>query len=129
MQMIPFMHASFREIDIRFQFRYRGTYPKAIRLVSEGLVDLKPLVTHRFSLENGKTAFQAASTSSFKAIKVQIQQGHTGALPLRPRHRLTELLVHGVAVGKAGQRICSGQPLQFIIHLFQFSGALSHLLR
>ncbi|KAF2236235.1 GroES-like protein [Viridothelium virens] len=71
-QEIPFMYASFREIDIRFQFRYHETYPKAIRLVSEGLINLKPLVTHRFGLEQGKEAFEAASDSSARAIKVQI---------------------------------------------------------
>lgn len=71
-QQIPFMHASFREIDIRFQFRYRETYPKAIMLVSEGLIDLKPLVTHRFSLEAGRDAFETASNPAVKAVKVQL---------------------------------------------------------
>ncbi|KAK3671677.1 hypothetical protein LTR78_008410 [Recurvomyces mirabilis] len=71
-QQIPFMHASFREIDIRFQFRYRETYPKAIMLVSEGLIDLKPLVTHRFTLEEGQAAFEAASNPDARAIKVQL---------------------------------------------------------
>jgi hypothetical protein len=71
-QQIPFMHASFREIDIRFQFRYHETYPKAISLVSEGLIDLKPLVTHRFTLNQAKEAFEAASTPAAKAVKVQL---------------------------------------------------------
>ena len=71
-QQYPFMHASFREIDIRFQFRYRETYPKAIMLVSEGLIHLKPLVTHRFGLEQAKEAFEAASTPAARAIKVQL---------------------------------------------------------
>ncbi|KAK3617965.1 hypothetical protein LTR22_026530 [Elasticomyces elasticus] len=71
-QEVPFMHASFREIDIRFQFRYHETYPKAIMLVSEGLIDLKPLVTHRFTLEQAKEAFEAASTPASKAVKVQL---------------------------------------------------------
>lgn len=71
-QEIPLMHASFREIDIRFQFRYKETYPKAILMVTEGLIDLKPLVTHRFPLEQGKDAFNAASTPAAKAIKVQL---------------------------------------------------------
>lgn len=66
------MYTSFREINIQFQFRYRETYPKAIALVSEGLIDLKPLVTHRFTLEQGKGAFEAASTPSTKAVKVQL---------------------------------------------------------
>ena len=71
-QQIPFIAASFREIDIRFQFRYRETYPKAIMLVSEGLIDVKPLVTHRFSLEQGQDAFEAASNPAAKAVKVQL---------------------------------------------------------
>ncbi|RMY53067.1 hypothetical protein D0865_05445 [Hortaea werneckii] len=71
-QEIPFMNASFREIDIRFQFRYHETYPKAIMLVSEGLIDLKPLVTHRFSLDQGKEAFEAASNPAARAVKVQL---------------------------------------------------------
>lgn len=71
-QQIPFMHASFREIDVRFQFRYWETYPKAISLVSEGLINLKPLVTHRFTLEQAKDAFEAASTPAARAIKVQL---------------------------------------------------------
>lgn len=66
------MHASFREIDIRFQFRYRETYPKAVMLVSEGLINLKPLVTHRFTLEQGRAAFEAASNPAAKAVKVQL---------------------------------------------------------
>ncbi len=71
-QNLPFMHASFREIDIRFQFRYKETYPNAIMLVSEGLIDLKPLVTHRFTLEQGREAFEAASNPAAKAVKVQL---------------------------------------------------------
>jgi L-iditol 2-dehydrogenase len=71
-QQYPFMHASFREIDLKFQFRYMETYPKAITLVSEGLIDLKPLVTHRFALEDASKAFEAASTPAAKAVKVQI---------------------------------------------------------
>lgn len=66
------MHLSANEIDLRFQYRYHDTYPRAISLVSEGLIDLKPLVTHRFPLEKGLEAFGAASTPAARAIKVQI---------------------------------------------------------
>ncbi|KAH6873796.1 chaperonin 10-like protein [Thelonectria olida] len=71
-QNIPFMHLSSKEIDLRFQYRYHDTYPKAISLVTEGLIDLKPLVTHRFKLEQGIEAFAAASNPAARAIKVQI---------------------------------------------------------
>lgn len=63
---------SAREIDLKFQYRYKDTYPKAIGLVSSRLIDLKNLVTHRFSLEDGVEAFRAASDPSARAIKVQI---------------------------------------------------------
>ncbi|KAK4938323.1 hypothetical protein LTR10_021207 [Elasticomyces elasticus] len=71
-QTIPFSYMSAREIDLKFQYRYHDTYPKAIDLVSAGLIDLKPLVTHRYSLENGEEAFKTASNPATKAIKVQI---------------------------------------------------------
>ena len=41
-------------------------------LVSEGLIDLKPLVTHRFPLEKAVDAFHTAADPSSGAIKVQI---------------------------------------------------------
>jgi len=66
------MHLSSKEIDLRFQYRYHDTYPKAIVLVEQGLIDLKPLVTHRFSLEQGVEAFMAASDPAARAVKVQI---------------------------------------------------------
>lgn len=47
-------------------------YPKAIRVVSGGLIDLKPLVTHRFPLNRATEAFMVASDPSKGAIKVQI---------------------------------------------------------
>lgn len=57
---------------MQFQYRYANQYPKAIRLVSEGLIDLKPLVTHRFPLNEAVDAFQVAADPSQGAIKVQI---------------------------------------------------------
>ena len=71
-QQFPFMHLSVKEIDLKFQYRYHETWPKAIRLVSAGLIDLKPLVMHRFQLEDAVEAFQVASDISRGSIKVQI---------------------------------------------------------
>lgn len=72
-QVFPFMHFSANEIDIRFQYRYANQYPKAIRLVSSGLINVKPLVTHRFALEDTIDAFQVAADPAQGAVKVQIQ--------------------------------------------------------
>jgi len=51
--------------------RMRYTYPRAIRLVSEGRIDLKSLITHRFPLDQYDLAFRMAESRS--GIKVVIQ--------------------------------------------------------
>lgn len=43
-----------------------------IRLVSSGYIDLKPLVTHRYKLEEAVAALECASTPSMGAIKTMI---------------------------------------------------------
>ncbi|KNZ74531.1 Sorbitol dehydrogenase [Termitomyces sp. J132] len=71
-QEFPFMHLSANEIDVSLQYRYANQYPKAIRLVNGGLINLKPLVTHKFALEDAVKAFHVAADPSQGAIKVQI---------------------------------------------------------
>jgi L-iditol 2-dehydrogenase len=70
---IPFMRLSTREVDLQFQYRYCNTWPKAIRLVKSGVIDLSKLVTHRFQLEDAVEAFKTAADPKTGAIKVQIQ--------------------------------------------------------
>ena len=70
---IPFMQLSTWEIDLQFQYRYCNTWPRAIRLVRSGVIDLKMLVTHRFNLDDAVEAFEAAADPKTGAIKVQIQ--------------------------------------------------------
>ena len=70
---IPFMRLSTEEIDLQFQYRYSNTWPKAIRLVEGGVLDLSRLVTHRFDLEDAVRAFETAADPKTGAIKVQIQ--------------------------------------------------------
>ncbi|KAF2273465.1 sorbitol dehydrogenase-like protein [Westerdykella ornata] len=70
---IPFMTLSTREVDLQFQYRYANTWPKAIRLMKEGIIDTKRLVTHRFGIEDAVEAFKTAGDPKTGAIKVQIQ--------------------------------------------------------
>lgn len=71
---IPFMRLSTQEIDLQFQYRYSNTWPRAIRLVQSGVLDMKRLVTHRFSLEDAVSAFEtSAASAKTGAIKVLIQ--------------------------------------------------------
>ncbi|KAL8930420.1 MAG: hypothetical protein Q9208_000604 [Pyrenodesmia sp. 3 TL-2023] len=71
---IPFMRLSTQEIDLQFQYRYANTWPRAIRLVQNGVIDMKDLVSHRFSLEDAVKAFETtAASAKTGAIKVLIQ--------------------------------------------------------
>ena len=70
---IPFMRLSTQEIDLQFQYRYNNTWPRAIRLIESGVVDLERLVTHRFDIEDAVKAFETAADPKTGAIKVQIQ--------------------------------------------------------
>jgi len=64
--------AACREVNLLGVRRYRHSFPIAIHLVSSGLINVKPLITHRFKLENALQAFETARTSADGAIKVQI---------------------------------------------------------
>ena len=69
---MPFMRLSAREIDLKFQYRYCNTWPRAIRLLKSGVIDMRKLVTHRFDLEQAVEAFNIAADPKTGAIKVQI---------------------------------------------------------
>jgi L-iditol 2-dehydrogenase len=47
-------------LTIKLSRRMKHTYPRAIRLVESGLVDVRSLVTHRFPLEKTADAFAVA---------------------------------------------------------------------
>jgi len=48
----------------------KHTYPRAIRLVEQGLVDVRSLVTHRFPLAETKQAYALAQRR--EGLKVMI---------------------------------------------------------
>lgn len=55
--------------------RMREVYPRAIRLVERGLVDVDSVVTHRFSLDDSPRAF--ATAAAREGIKTVIRPGST----------------------------------------------------
>ncbi|XP_021356259.1 sorbitol dehydrogenase-like [Mizuhopecten yessoensis] len=67
---LPVMAASLREVDIRGNLRYCNCYPTALEMVASGKVDVKPLITHRFSLEDSIKAFE--TTLRGEGIKAMI---------------------------------------------------------
>ncbi|CAL1539660.1 unnamed protein product [Lymnaea stagnalis] len=70
---VPVVNAGVREVDIRGIFRYVNCYPTALAMVASGRVNVKPLITHRFKLEEAVKAFEAAKRG--EGIKVMISCG------------------------------------------------------
>jgi L-iditol 2-dehydrogenase len=58
-------------LTIKLVRRMKHTYPRAIELVSKGLVDVRSLVTHRFPLEDTAEAFRLAQRR--EGLKIVIE--------------------------------------------------------
>ncbi|XP_049908086.1 sorbitol dehydrogenase [Epinephelus moara] len=71
MVTVPLVNAALREVDIRGIFRYCNTWPMAIAMLASGKVNVKPLVTHRFPLEQAAQAFE--TTRQGIGIKVMLK--------------------------------------------------------
>ena len=62
-----------KEITIKSVFRYRNLYPAAIAAIASGAIDVKQIVTHRFSFDESNLAFHTAITNAQDEIKEVIQ--------------------------------------------------------
>ncbi|XP_069942709.1 sorbitol dehydrogenase-like isoform X2 [Cherax quadricarinatus] len=69
---IPVINAASREVDIRGIFRIVNCYPTALNMIASGKINVKPLITHRYKLEESLKAFETARTGAGGAIKVMI---------------------------------------------------------
>lgn len=67
---LPLSNLNVNELTIALVNRYAHTWPKAIALVSSGRVDVAPLVTHHFTLDETAAALMNAKNdpSSIKSI-------------------------------------------------------------
>ncbi len=59
-------------LTIKLVRRMKHTYPRAIELVSKGLVDVRSLVTHRFPLEQASEAFHVAERREGLKIIIEV---------------------------------------------------------
>ncbi|KAM0755592.1 xylitol dehydrogenase [Meredithblackwellia eburnea MCA 4105] len=74
---IPMAQILNKELSIKGSFRYGpGCYSLALDLVARGAIDVKPLITHRYSFKEAKEAFQAnqdgKGADGKAAIKIMI---------------------------------------------------------
>jgi len=68
---IRLQEAARREIDILGVYRYCNMYPSALALIASGKVDLKPLVSKKFGLNEANEAFEHFASGA--PVKVIIQ--------------------------------------------------------
>ena len=70
---VPMVDIATKELDLKGIFRYVYTYPAAINLLASGMVDLTPMITHRFPFEETHRGFQYAEEGTDGAVKVMIE--------------------------------------------------------
>jgi L-iditol 2-dehydrogenase len=59
-------------LTIKLVRRMKHTYPRAIELVSQGLVDVRSIVTHRFPLAEAREAFRVAERREGLKIIIEV---------------------------------------------------------
>ncbi|KAL0821323.1 hypothetical protein ABMA28_005916 [Loxostege sticticalis] len=72
-QTVPLAGALAREVDIRGIFRYVNEYPIALSMVAGGQIDVKPLVTHHFSMEETLQAYEVARQGAGIKVMIHVQ--------------------------------------------------------
>lgn len=68
---LPMMAITAKELDLRGSFRFHEEFATGVSLMRDGLIDVKPLITHTVRLEDALLAFEIASDRS-QAMKAQI---------------------------------------------------------
>lgn len=69
---LPMTRIAAKEIDLRGSFRFHEEFASGVRAMQQGRIDVKPLITHEFALDEAEQAFLAASDRS-RAIKAHIR--------------------------------------------------------
>jgi len=67
---VSMVQVCIRELVLQGICIYSNSYQLSIDLVSQGKVNMKPIITHRYELEQAKEAFETARTGRDNAIKV-----------------------------------------------------------
>ena len=68
---VPMMQITVKELDLRGSFRFHEEFATAVALMQSGLVDVKPVISHTFPLDDAELAFRIANDRS-QSMKTQI---------------------------------------------------------
>jgi D-xylulose reductase len=70
---VDIVAAQAKEARIETIFRYAHVYPRAIKLMESGKIDVKPLITDRYKFEDSIKAFEYAANPKPTSVKVIIE--------------------------------------------------------
>ncbi|MEM1026487.1 MAG: NAD(P)-dependent alcohol dehydrogenase [Planctomycetota bacterium] len=65
--------AQIKEARVEHVFRYAHVYPRALRLMGSGQLDVKPLITNTFAFAHSKEAFDFCVAMPDTSVKAQIE--------------------------------------------------------
>ena len=65
--------AMVREARVESIFRYAHVFPRCIRMLSSGLINVKPLITKKYIFDDSVEAFNVAADARPENIKIQIE--------------------------------------------------------
>lgn len=68
---LPMMAITAKELSLKGSFRFHEEFAMAVELMQSNLIDVKPLITHTFSIDDAEEAFTTANDRSV-AMKTQI---------------------------------------------------------
>ncbi|MFK3667262.1 L-idonate 5-dehydrogenase [Ochrobactrum teleogrylli] len=68
---LPIMTITSKELDLRGSFRFHEEFAIAVKLMQDGLIDVKPLITQTLPLSDALRAFDIASDKT-QSMKTQI---------------------------------------------------------
>lgn len=79
MPQLDIVNAQAKEITFQTIFRYRNVYPKVIRLISSGKINVKPLISASFPITEGIKAYERALKHIPTDVKIMIQVDQSGS--------------------------------------------------
>ncbi|MCP3720501.1 NAD(P)-dependent alcohol dehydrogenase [Paraburkholderia sp. CNPSo 3281] len=62
-----------KEIRLESVFRYANIFPRALALISSGMIDVNPFITRKFAFSDGIKAFEEAAAGRPEDVKIQIE--------------------------------------------------------